>query len=165
MSYPRALIIVKSIHHQNTVSIAQTVARVLQAKVAAPEELSPQEAGQYDLLGVGSGIYFGRFHRTVRQWILNLPRPSKECSAFVFSTSGLPFLESLWHAPIHRALRQGLPSDRRLQLPWLRYGRTALVDRWVEPSPSRRSGSCPCRRLRAESHRPLIRTAIISNSK
>jgi flavodoxin len=98
------LIVVKSMHHQNTARVAQAMAEVLQAKLVTPEELTPADAGAYDVLGIGSGIYFGRFHRSLRQWIADLPRVPATRAAFVFSTSGLPFLQPLWHGPIRRRL-------------------------------------------------------------
>ena len=41
---------------------------------------------EHDLLGFGSGIYFGRHHHRLRSLVRLLPRMDKP--AFVFSTSG-----------------------------------------------------------------------------
>jgi flavodoxin len=62
------------------------MADVLGAKLAQPEETSPESLAEYDLIGFGSGIYFGKHHRTIRKFVDRLPAMSKD--AFVFSTGG-----------------------------------------------------------------------------
>jgi flavodoxin len=94
----RTLIICKSVHHQNTAKVARTIAEVLGADLCAPEAVDAESALDYDLIGFGSGVYFGRFHPALRQWIERLPDVSQfHHSAFVFSTAGLPSLWRLWH--------------------------------------------------------------------
>lgn len=59
------------------------------------------------MIGIGSGIYWGRFHSVVRRWVRNLPRDAgRGHQVFVFSTSGLPFLKVFYHFPLKRALRK-----------------------------------------------------------
>ena len=59
------------------------------------------------MIGIGSGIYWGRFHSVIRRWVRNLPRDAGlGHQAFVFSTSGLPFLTLFYHLPMKRALRK-----------------------------------------------------------
>jgi len=103
----RTLIVCKSVHHQNTAKVARIIANVLDAEVCAPEEVLPAAIHNYDLVGFGSGIHFGRFHVALRQWINQLPDAvASRRRAFVFSTAGLPFLNRLWH----RSLKQRLSN-------------------------------------------------------
>ena len=88
MSIMRALLVVVSVHHGNTRKIAEKMASELNAYVVEPEEIRPEEALEYDLLGLGSGIFFGRFHRRILDFVDRLP-PGGGRKAFVFSTSGL----------------------------------------------------------------------------
>ena len=53
----------------------------------------------------GSGVYYGRMHEALLEWLRGLPdAPEATKPAFVFSTSGLPFLAKLWHRPLKQAL-------------------------------------------------------------
>lgn len=100
------LIVVKSTHHQNTAKVAQVFAEVLQSDVVSPEDVTPEQMAQYDLVGFGSGIYFGRFHSTIRKLIRSLPTTDTPRAVFLFSTAGLPFLKSLYHWPVRRKLKK-----------------------------------------------------------
>lgn len=103
----KTLILCKSVHHQNTAAIAHVLADAIDAEVRDPDT-TPVEAIQgFDLIGFGSGIYFGRFHAALRSWISQLPdREHGRCKAFIFSTSGLPFLWRLWHRPLRARLKK-----------------------------------------------------------
>ena len=109
MTAPRTLIICKSVHHQNTAHVASVIANVLNAELCTPEDVVPERILDYDLIGFGSGIYFGRFHASVREWIDRVPDASvPHRKAFVFSTEGLPALGWLWHRSLKsRLLRKG----------------------------------------------------------
>lgn len=104
MDRSRALLIVQSVHHGNTLKVARAIAEPLDADVLAPEDIDPASLGEYDLIGFGSGIYFGMFHPRLKQLIRSLPKTTSPKPAFVFSTSGLPFLSRLWHQPLKRRL-------------------------------------------------------------
>lgn len=84
----RSLVIVASVHHGNTRKVALKLAEVLGCAVKEPEEVSQEEILSCDLVGFGSGIYFGKFHRRLVSFVENLP-PCEGKRAFVFSTSGL----------------------------------------------------------------------------
>lgn len=83
----KPLIICVSVHHQNTLKIAQILAKILKAKIVKPEEIKFKDLKNYDLIGFGSGIYFGQFHKNLLTFIDSLPE-DKYLKAFVFSTSG-----------------------------------------------------------------------------
>jgi hypothetical protein len=81
------------------------MAGVLGADVAGPEELSSTSLDQYALVGFGSGVYYGRMHEALFEWLNGLPdAPEPTKPVFVFSTSGLPFLAKLSHAPLKKLL-------------------------------------------------------------
>lgn len=105
MGSERTLIICKSVHHGNTAKVAQAIGDVLHAQIFAPEDVPCARLDDYDLIGLGSGIYFGRFHSALRRWVRELPiGPPHGRRAFVFSTSGLPFLWRVWHWPLKSLL-------------------------------------------------------------
>lgn len=107
MKTPKTLIVCNSIHHGNTLKVAQAMADVFDARILRPEEVDPAGLGDFDLIGLGSGIYFGRAHPAIRQLVLALARPGNapKC-VFLFSTSGIPFLSWLWHRPLKRQLER-----------------------------------------------------------
>ena len=100
----RTLIVLKSIHHLNSAKVARSIAEVLQADVLAPEDATPEMISEYDLFGFGSGIYFGRFHSELRQWVNRLKPSTERHRAFIFSTAGLPSLQRLWHWSLKKRL-------------------------------------------------------------
>ena len=97
----RSIIICKSVHHRNTWKVAQAVADVLHAEIVEPEEFPAADLNDYELVGFGSGIYYGGFHPSLLSWIRGLPDATLvHRRAFVFSTSGLPLLWRFWHRPL-----------------------------------------------------------------
>jgi flavodoxin len=105
MQATRALVICSSVHHHNTLRVARHIAEVLRADVAAPADVPATSVDTYGLIGFGSGVYYGRFHESLRRWVDALPdRGDVRQPAFVFSTSGLSFLWTLWHEPFRQAL-------------------------------------------------------------
>jgi flavodoxin len=100
-----SLVLCKSVHHGNTRLVADRIANVLDAVVVDPDEAVIPIAGESSLIGIGSGIYFACFHHSIRKWLKRLPANAGQGHrAFVFSTSGLPFLAPLYHRPLKRAL-------------------------------------------------------------
>ena len=85
----KSLIIVFSYHHHNTEKIARAIAGVLGAPVKTPQQVTPGELAEYDLVGFGSGIYSGTFGRPVLALVDGLPQ-SEWKRAFLFSTYGAP---------------------------------------------------------------------------
>src|SRR5690606_12763486 len=92
--------------HATTRSVAEAIAGVLRADIVSPADATPDMLGRYELVGVGSGIYFGRIAGELRDWMRQLPRSSARRPAFVFSTSGLSCLAAIWHREPKRLLRQ-----------------------------------------------------------
>lgn len=99
----RTLLVVVSVHHGNTRKIAETMAGELDASLVEPEAINPEEILEYDLVGLGSGIFFGRFHKRILRFTDCLP-PGKGKKAFVFSTSGLG--QTSYNEPLQAILRE-----------------------------------------------------------
>ncbi len=83
----KTLIICMSVHHGNTKKVADRMASVLDADVLTPMDVADAALKKYDLVGFGSGIYFGKHHRSLSSFVDKLP-DMKGKKAFVFSTSG-----------------------------------------------------------------------------
>ncbi len=99
------LILCKSVHHGSTAKVAEAMRAVLGAHVAAPEEIPYTSLTDYGLVGFGSGVYYGRMHAALVDWLRGLPDAEvSTIPAFIFTTSGLPFLAPLWAAPMRRLL-------------------------------------------------------------
>lgn len=82
------LIIYSSRHHKNTEKIARTMASALNAQLVNLKEADTPALADYDLIGLGSGIYWGKHDRRILDLVDNLPLQNNK-KAFVFSTSGL----------------------------------------------------------------------------
>lgn len=101
------LIVCASVHHGNTARVARVMAVELEAELVGPEEVSGADLVGRTLVGFGSGVFHGRLHGALFELVRGLPdRAEPATRAFVFSTSGLPWLSRAWHAPLERLLRR-----------------------------------------------------------
>jgi flavodoxin len=85
----KCLIVVYSYHHHNTQKIAEVFGKVLDAQVKSPQQTSPKELQEYELIGFGSGIDSGKNYKELLDFADKLPKVTA-MKAFVFSTSGMP---------------------------------------------------------------------------
>ena len=84
----KTLIVYTSVHHQNTEKVAKVMAEELNGRpYLRSKTCNPDTLAAYDLIGFGSGIYFGKHHKTLLRFVESLPPVTKK-RAFVFSTSG-----------------------------------------------------------------------------
>jgi len=83
----KTVIVYTSVHHQNTEKVAKVMAEELQADLIPVANAQPGMLAAYDLVGFGSGIYFGKHHKTLLQFVETLSSMTGK-RAFVFSTSG-----------------------------------------------------------------------------
>lgn len=97
-------IVVTSTHHGNTRKVAEAIATVMRAELLTPEQATGDRLSEYDLVGFGSGIYFGRHDPLLRRLVKSSTQLPP--SAFVFSTAGLPWLSRLFHWPLRHALEK-----------------------------------------------------------
>lgn len=103
----KSLVIVKSIHHNNTVKVANAIAKVLNAEVKNPKEVTPEELANYDIVGIGSGIYSAQHHTNLLKLADSIPKDSNK-KAFLFSTSGITSKKKV--LTDHKKLREKLES-------------------------------------------------------
>ncbi|MCE5298822.1 MAG: flavodoxin family protein [Methanoregulaceae archaeon] len=82
------LIIYKSYHRMNTETVAKAMAETMNATLKKVEEVRPEELAGYDLIGIGSGIYVGKYHKDLFRLLEKIPRLEKD--VFLFSTAGGP---------------------------------------------------------------------------
>lgn len=111
----RTLIVCMSIHHGNTMKIAETLAGEMKAEIKKPNEVKLEDLAAYDLVGFGSGIYDGKHHLGLLALADKLP-PGEGKRVFIFSTSGVPvaifgdkFLQN-YKARAHAALKGRLEA-------------------------------------------------------
>lgn len=102
----KTLLICFSYHHKNTAKIVSVFASTLDAEVKTPQEVDPNGLGEFDLVGFGSGIYFGKHHKVLLDFADKLPLVTSR-KAFIFSTSGQ--IGSVV-SRFHRRLREKLVS-------------------------------------------------------
>ena len=107
----KSLLVVFSYHHKNTEKIAQVFAKVLDAAIKTPQQVTPEELQGYDLVGYGSGIYSEKHHESLLSLADRLPQVTDR-KAFIFSTGGAPerFWNEAYVAKNHSALREKLQS-------------------------------------------------------
>jgi flavodoxin len=84
----KTLIIYISVHHGNTEKIAKVMANILDADLFQLQQADANVLEHYDLIGFGSGIYFGKHHESLLDFVDRLPM-LKDKKVFIFSTSGL----------------------------------------------------------------------------
>jgi flavodoxin len=95
-------IVYASVHHGNTRKLAESLSAELSADLLTVDEAENVNLGQYELVGMGSGIYFGRHHTSLCRLADSCQQPPRR--AFIFSTAGLPFLRRFQHAALRRRL-------------------------------------------------------------
>jgi flavodoxin len=82
----KTLIVYSSVSHGNTEKVAKAISEVLGADLMEAKTVDPAIVQNYDLIGFGSGIFYGKFHAALLKLVESLP--SSRSKAFVFSTSG-----------------------------------------------------------------------------
>ena len=75
----------------------------INADIIEAKDLHITKLEGYDLIGFGSGIYKGKFHKNILDLLEKLPQVNDR-KAFVFSTSGLGKLS--YNAPVEEALKK-----------------------------------------------------------
>ncbi len=106
--YPvNCLLVLFSYHHKNTEKIANVFAKVLDAQIQTPRQVSLEEVQGYDIVGFGSGIYDDKHHRTLLELADKLPQVTDK-KAFIFSTSAMMGKDKV--AKDHLTLRRNLQS-------------------------------------------------------
>lgn len=80
----KSLIIYSSLHQGNTRKVAEKMALELKSDIYEVKEILGKSIDEYSLIGLGSGIYHGKFNENIARFA--------EClvdkNVFLFSTSG-----------------------------------------------------------------------------
>ena len=100
----KSLIICHSEHHYNTKKIAKEIARIINADLISSYE-KIINLDKYNIIGFGSGIYYGRFHDNIYKIIESFPyQDSKPC--FIFTTTGSKRYSKRGHELIKEKLKE-----------------------------------------------------------
>lgn len=94
----RVVIIHHSVHHHNTEKLAEAMAGSVHCDVLKLHDARETDLSSYDLMGIGSGIFFGKHHPRVLEFAQEHRPLPKAC--FVFSTAGIRWLYPMWHRPL-----------------------------------------------------------------
>jgi len=102
----KTLLVVVSYHHGNTEKVARAFAKVLDAQVRSPKQTRPEELQEYDLVGLGSGIYDEKHHTDLLDFADSLPQVIDK-SAFIFSTGSMigEVQDPKFHMPLKDKLK------------------------------------------------------------
>ena len=100
----KSLLVLFSYHHNNTEKIADVFAKVLDAQIKTPEQVTPEELQEYSLIGFGSGIYSAKHHEALLDLADKLLQVTDR-KAFLFSTSSNLEPLSKNHSPLREKLQ------------------------------------------------------------
>ena len=103
----RSILIVISIHHNNTLKIAKEIAKILDSSIKNPSQVKSEEIQDYDLIGFGSGIYGANHHESLFELVDKIPQVNNK-KAFLFSTAALTNKKKVIND--HSKLREKLES-------------------------------------------------------
>jgi flavodoxin len=90
----------------NTEKVARTIASILGAEIKTPQQTDPSSLSGYDLVGFGSGVYYGNLGKELLEFVDKIPQVTGN-KAFMFSTSGRTGKGA---AKFHESLREKLQS-------------------------------------------------------
>jgi flavodoxin len=99
-------VILFSHHHRNTEKIAQTIAKTIGTEIKTPEQTAINTIGNFDLVGFGSGVYYGKLGKPLLEFADKIPQVTGK-KAFIFSTSGRTGKAA---AKFHKSLKETLES-------------------------------------------------------
>ena len=83
-----SIIILFSYHHKNTEKVAQVIAKAIGAEIKAPLQIDPNNLVSYDLVGFGSGVYFGKLGKDLLVLADKIPRYWQEGVHFFYQRQG-----------------------------------------------------------------------------
>ncbi len=108
----KTLIVCYSYHHNNTQKVAEAMAGILDAQIKTPQQTSPEELSQYDLVGFGSGIYGYQHDKSLLDLVERSPQVVNK-RVFIFSTTGTPI--AFGESALAKAIEQHVPLRENLQ--------------------------------------------------
>lgn len=105
----KILLIIKSKHQQNTLKIAEAMSEVAPLTIVELENVKNYKLSDYDIVGFGSGIYYGKHDKQLIDFVKTLCDKEKYC--FIISTSS-----SKNYSKNNRALIELLQSKNKIVL-------------------------------------------------
>jgi len=99
----KCIIIYESIYNDNTLKLARAMAQTLGCMLVTTSRALKMNLDIYEVIGFGSGIYFGRHHPKLFEVIEHLNQGQQD--VFIFSSRGNPFLGK-YHQPLKDVLRE-----------------------------------------------------------
>ena len=99
----KCIIIYESIYNDNTLKLARAMAQTLGCMLVTTSRALKMNLDIYEVIGFGSGIYFGRHHPKLFEVIDHLNQGQQD--VFIFSSRGNPFLGK-YHQPLKDVLRE-----------------------------------------------------------
>jgi NAD-dependent dihydropyrimidine dehydrogenase PreA subunit/flavodoxin len=97
----KCIIIYESVYNDNTLKLARAMAQAMGCRFITAGEADSLNLDEYETIGLGSGIYFGRHHPKLFELVENLN--SAHQNVFIFSSRGNPFLGK-YHQPLKDVL-------------------------------------------------------------
>ena len=85
----KSIVIYESVHNNNTEKVAKVIANEIDAELVHVGDFlnSQKDLADYDLVGFGSGIYYGKIHKNIKKLIENVEHKDFQ-RTFIFTTSG-----------------------------------------------------------------------------
>lgn len=99
----KCIIICESIYNENTLKLAKAMAQILGCYCITTDEALMLNLNEYETIGLGSGIYFGKHHPKLFEVVGKLNSTVQD--VFIFSSRGNPFLGK-YHQPLKDALSE-----------------------------------------------------------
>ncbi|KAA0008308.1 MAG: flavodoxin [Thermoplasmata archaeon] len=97
----KILIVYESVHKGNTEKIAEIMGEHMGCDVFRVDDIDVSILQDYEIIGFGSGIYFGKHHKSLLEFIDDIEKLEKK--TFIFSTRSITPLRIA-----HRTLRRKL---------------------------------------------------------
>jgi ferredoxin len=99
----KCIIICESIYNDNTLKLARAMAQTLGCYCITVNEALLLNLDDYETIGLGSGIYFGKHHPKLFEVVEKLNSTKQD--VFIVSSRGNPFLGK-YHQPLKDALNE-----------------------------------------------------------
>jgi ferredoxin len=99
----KCIIISESIYNENTLKLAKAMSQTLGCMIVTTDKALTMNLDDYETIGLGSGIYFGKHHPKLFEVADKLTSGHQD--VFIFSSRGNPFLGK-YHQPLRNLLHK-----------------------------------------------------------
>lgn len=106
------LIVAHSVFHGNTLRMGYIMAKTLNCAIATPSDLQGYDISQYDVIGLGSGVYYTDPHPDLVSIAERIVPPQQ---VFLFASCGNPWFGDKSRIDYHRKLRK-LFTERQVEV-------------------------------------------------